>query len=100
VPTATAYRWASDPEIRRAVEAGRRRALDRAVARMTKRAGWAAGRIIALAADAESETVRLRALRAIMADMMAVSKYSGLEDRMTQIEERLIERAGNADCTG
>jgi len=33
-------------------------------------------------------------------DMMAVSKYSGLEGRMANIEERLRERAGNADRQG
>ena len=99
VPNSTAYRWASEPEIRRAVEASRRRALDRAVTLMTKRAGWAAGRIIVLAARAESESVRLRAARAIFGDMMSVSRYSDLEDRMTKIEERGREDAGNADRT-
>ena len=48
-----------------------------------------------LARTAESETVRLRSLRAILVDMMAVSRYAGLEFRMTGIETELeLRREG------
>ena len=50
---------------------------------------WAADGIAKLAENAASESVRLAALRAILSDMMAVSEFAGLEDRMTQIEEQL-----------
>jgi hypothetical protein len=47
-----------------------------------------------------SETVRLSASRALLGDMMKVATYAGMEDRMTEIEEQLIERAGDANQTG
>jgi hypothetical protein len=55
------------------------------------------GEIAALAVGAESESVRLKALESIFSDMMAALKYSDLESRMANLEERLRERrAGNA----
>ena len=42
---------------------------------------------------AESESVQLRACRAILADNMAVSKFSDLQYRMAEIEEQLDKRA-------
>jgi len=89
VPRSTVYRWASEPEVRKEIEAYRRGAIDRAVGVMTKRSTWAVGNVVSLASDAESESVRLRANRAILADLMAVSKYSDLEQRITEIEEQL-----------
>ena len=59
---------------------------------MTKHTTRAAHGIVTIATEAESDSVRLRAWRAIFSDMMAVSKYSGLEVRMTEIEEKLLQR--------
>jgi hypothetical protein len=100
VPRMTAYRWAKEPEVRAEVESIRRRYLDRAVGRMAKRATWAADKIARLADNAQSETVQLKALRAVLSDMMAVSKFSGLEARMTGIEEKLRARAAEATSAG
>ena len=97
VPKRTAYRWAREPKVRAAVESYRRRAVNRAIGRMAKHATWAAEGIVKLARGAESESVRLSALRAIMADMMAVSHFAGLESRMAQIEEQLCERTDRTD---
>jgi hypothetical protein len=96
VPKRTAYRWASEPAVRATVESCRRRALDRAVGRMARRATWAVDQIVDLGANARSETVKLKALRAVMSDMMKVSEFSVLELRMTDIEEKLRGRIGNA----
>jgi hypothetical protein len=52
----------------------------------------AADGIVRLAREAESESVQLRAWRAILADQIAVAKFSDLEYRMTEIEEQLRER--------
>src|ERR1017187_2398007 len=82
--------------VRKAVESYRRRTVDQAIGRMTKHTTRVADVIVRIANDAESDSVRLRAARAIFSDMMAVSKYSGLEGRMTEIEEKLLERAGGA----
>jgi hypothetical protein len=94
VPRNTAYRWSREPAVRKEVDAFRRSAIDLAVGRMSKRTSWAADGIVALADGAESESVRLRAYRAIFSDMISVSNFSGLEDRITEIEERLDERDG------
>ncbi len=48
--------------------------------------------MVTLAKEAESESVQLRAWRAVLADQMAVSKFSDLEYRMAEIEEELRER--------
>jgi hypothetical protein len=100
VPKQTACRWANDPEIRKEVEACRRRTLDRVVGMMVKLAPSTVIKIAALGAEAESESVRLRALRTIFVDMMAVSKYSGWERRMAEIEEKLDARDRIADNAG
>ena len=92
MPKRTAYRWAREPKVRAAVERSRRRAVDRAIGRMSHRVTWAAEGIAKLAESAASESVRLAANRAIFSDMMAVSEFADLEDRMTQIEGQLNER--------
>ena len=86
VPKKTARRWAHESEVRAEVEAFRRRAIDRAVGVLACRTGWAASRMCKIAGGAESESVRLRALRAILGGMMTVSRYSGLEERMAGLE--------------
>ena len=62
---------------------------------MMGRASWAAGGISKLAKGADSESVRLRALRALLGDMITVSKYTGLEERMASVEERLRQQSGS-----
>ena len=100
VPRRTAFRWARDTKVRLAVEAGRRYALDRAIGRMARLATKAADGIARLGEGAESESVQLRAWRAILADQMAVSKFSNLEQRMVEIEEQLRDRPGHTDHAG
>ncbi len=74
--------------------------MDQAIGRMTKHSSWAADAIAAIAKDAELDSVRLGALRALFSDTIAVSKYTGLEARMTEIEEQLLQRADDASSTG
>ena len=100
VPLSTAFRWSQDPKVRSAVQAWRRRALDRTIGRMASLAMKATEGISRLAKGAESESVQLRAWRAILADQMAVAKFSDLEYRMTKIEEQLGKRNGNAGQAG
>jgi hypothetical protein len=100
VPRRTAFRWASEAKVRASVESCRRRALDRAIGRMAKHVNWAASGIVKLARDADSESVRLAALRAIFSNMMAISEFAGLEGRMAQIEEKLRDETGNTARTG
>ena len=49
-----------------------------------------------LAQEADSESVQLRAWRAILAELMSVAKFSDLEYRMTEIEEQLEKRGQGA----
>jgi hypothetical protein len=84
----TAQRWASEPLVRSEVESVRRGALDRAVGRMSQRVAWATEQIATLAETAKSESVRLAALRSILVDMMAVSDFAGLEQRLAKLEEQ------------
>jgi hypothetical protein len=72
VPEWTAYRCAREPEFPAAVESPRRRAVDRAIGRMARRVTRATDRIAKLAKGAESKSVKLTALPAILSDMMAV----------------------------
>jgi hypothetical protein len=90
----TARRWAREPEVRAEIEAFRRRAIDRAVGVFAKRAGWAANGICKLAGGAESESVRLRAFRAVLDELMAVSRFSGLDERMAELEEYVRKQQG------
>src|SRR5437879_3880151 len=82
VPKRTAYRWANDPLVRRTVESRRRRVLDRAIGRMAARTKRACNENVNLAKAAESESAKLRALRSLFSDVVAVSKFPDLEYRM------------------
>jgi hypothetical protein len=93
VPELVVGEWSSDEEVRKKVETYRREVLDRAVGGMNKLAPWVVEQLANLARDAESETVRLRSLRSILVEMMAVSRYAGLEFRMTEIEAWLEQNA-------
>jgi hypothetical protein len=96
VPRETARRWAHEPDVRLTVESLRRRAIDRAVGVLAGRSSWAAGGICKLAKSAESESVQLRALKSVLSDMIAVSKYSGLEERMTGLEAHVRAQTGKS----
>ena len=100
VPERTAQRWAQDRNVRREVDACRRRALNQAIGRMTGMAMNAVDGIVTLAKQADSESVQLRAWRGVLADLMSVSKFSDLEYRMAEIEEQLRDRAAHTDHEG
>jgi hypothetical protein len=93
----TAFYWAKDPKVRREVDAYRRRALNQAIGQLTGMTTKAVDGITSLAQEADSESVEPREWRVILADMMSVSKFSVLEDRMTEIEEQLSARTGRTN---
>ena len=94
VPKATAQRWSQEPEVRAEIDAFRRRAITRALGVFTLNARWAAKEICGLAKSAESESVKLRALRAVLGDMIEVSEHSGLDERMADLEAYIKEQHG------
>jgi transposase len=73
VPRSTAYRWAGQPEVRAAAESSRRRACNRVLGRLARRAYCESYQVVKLAESAESEPVRLRALRSIVSRAIAMS---------------------------
>jgi hypothetical protein len=69
--------------------------MDKAVARMSRGSAWAANLIFRLAQHAESESVQLRASRALLAVGKSLTRYARLERRMANIEEALGVRVGS-----
>jgi hypothetical protein len=101
VPDRTAYRWAGCRAVRDEVEAIRRDALDLAIGRLSEKATSAAEQIARLAEAAVSEAVRLQASRAVLAELMTVSSYAGLEHRLAEIERRLKgSQVSQVECGG
>jgi hypothetical protein len=100
VPERTAYRWASDPEVRRAADDYRRRAIDMAVGQMSMRSPWAVEGIASLADTARSEAVRLSAYRAILSEMMKVAHHYSVEERIADIDERLRQAEAGRSASG
>ena len=97
VPRSTAYYWAKDPDVRRLVEECRRRSLDRVLGCMARESMRAFKRISRLGETAESESVQLRASQAVLHDQIAVSKFSNMEYRVGQLEEKQHARTGLAN---
>ncbi len=75
VPERTAYRGGAEPEVRAEVESIRRRAFDEAIGRMASRTTWAVDGIVNLGDTASSDSIKLSALRAVLSDFIAVSKF-------------------------
>ncbi len=100
VPLETARTWASEPEVRALVESCRRRALDRAIGRMARRAIWAADEIAKLGKKTSSPSVKLAALRAILSDLIKVTEFAALEVRVANLEARLHAPTDSTFPTG
>ena len=98
VPLPTAYRWSREPQVRGEVQEWRRFVLNLTIGRLAGLSLKATDGIAKLGRGAES--VHLRAWRAILADQMAVSKFSDLEYRMAEIEEQLSDQTGHKDHAG
>jgi hypothetical protein len=96
----TAYRWAKEAKFKTAVNSHRRRAIDQSVGRLTDKLADAADAIVELGKTAESESVRLSANKAVFSTMITASRFAGLEQRMTEIEEILNARTGNTGVAG
>jgi Homeodomain-like domain len=92
----TAYRWAKDPKVKADVNAHRRAAVDQSLAVMSGQLTWAAEAIGDLGKNAASDSVKLGALKAVFANLIAVSKFAGFETRLAALEERFHGRTGSA----
>ncbi len=99
IPDRTAYAWSRSPEVRDRTECIRRAVLAEAVRKLGEHAAAAAAQIVKLAENAQSETVRLQAARAVLAEFMAVSNYTGLAGRVADLERRVRERSGSSSSS-
>jgi hypothetical protein len=97
VPERTAYHWYADPEFQEKVAEHRNRIVDRAIGKLTAHVTKAVGQIAALAKGADSESVRLQASRAILAELISVSNWSDLDRRLKALEERNQEEVASAN---
>ena len=89
----SAYTWAKSPECQKIVANIRRKAIDRVVGVLTRRALGAVNRVVDLGKDAISETVRLQANRAILSELISVTEFADLERRLADLERRAHEQA-------
>ncbi|MFI5455396.1 MAG: hypothetical protein ACHRXM_08080 [Isosphaerales bacterium] len=92
VPRRACYHWRKTKEYKSTVEEVRRRTVDRALGHFARSLTKAADRIALLATEADSESVRLQAARAVLKEFMAVRERVDLEEQMVDIERRLDER--------
>jgi hypothetical protein len=97
VSRATAFRWAKEPDVRKAVLDCRRRSVDRMLGQMTVFSGEAVATIHRISKEGDGDAVRLKAARGMIADMISVSKFSDLEYRVTEVEQMLDSPAGAAN---
>jgi len=97
VPKSTAYRWANEPSCRRQVEDWRRRSIDQILGWMAGHSLRAVKTLTKLGETAESESVQLRAVRAVLSDQIAIARHANLEFRIAELEEELRVRKGNAN---
>ena len=100
VARTTAFRWAKEPDVKKAVLSYRRCVLDRAVGKMTKHSTGAVDTIHRISKEGDSDSVRLNAARAILSQMISVSKYTGLEERLTEVEESLDRNKAAGSSNG
>jgi hypothetical protein len=86
------YRWAKEREVKDDIIAHRRYLVEQSVGLLAEKIAWAASGIINLGEHAQSESVKLSALKAVMTTMITGSQYAGMDQRMTELEERFNAR--------
>jgi hypothetical protein len=96
LPERIAYSWSRSSDVRERTESLRRAVLAEAVKQLGAHAVAAAGQIVKLAEDARSETVRLQAARAVLAEFLSASNDTSMAGRLADIERRLRERSASS----
>jgi hypothetical protein len=92
----TAYRWAKQAKFKSAVNSQRRKSIDQSLGRLTDNLASATDAIVNLSETAQSESVRLAAIKAMFANVVAISKFTSLVDRVTALEEQARAPTGSA----
>jgi hypothetical protein len=93
----TAYRWAKTLKLRSEVPEIRRRHVDRVIDRTSQSFTRAADQLLELGANAKSESVRLAALRTVVSNVTAFCRLTLLEQRLTELEQQLLDRTDHPD---
>lgn len=94
VPVRTAHSWARSRAVIDEVDRIRAQVVDRTIGRLTRHATKAADQIATLAAEAQSEAVKLNACRAVLAELLAISNYAALDRRLAEVEGKLRSPGG------
>jgi hypothetical protein len=97
VNRSTVLKWQADPAFPRDVERLRRRMLDQAVGKFAGSVSEIADGMIKLALDAASEGVKLAAQRSVVENLVAMSEFGEVKDRLSKLEARL-EEGGQHGC--
>ena len=97
VARSTAYRWAADPDVKAEIREWRRRAIHETIGLFTSNAAWAVAGIKLLAEKASSEKVQLAAYRSIVLDVIKVTGFSDVYDRMKELEDELRKQQAATD---
>jgi hypothetical protein len=96
VPPRTAYSWAQSLEFKAAVDRYRRRAVDRAIGRLSRAATRAVDEIVKLTTGAKSEGVKLAAARAVLAELMAVTSHAENQKQLDELRSRITSLEASA----
>jgi hypothetical protein len=94
VPVRTAYSWAATDEFKARVKELRREMTDRTIGRLTSIAAGVVVKIAKLADQAESEAVRLAALRALLSELVNIGSYHELAAEVEAIKEQFRQLEG------
>lgn len=88
----TVQQWAKRPAFVAQVEEIRSRMLDQAIGILANGATNAAVQLRLLIEDSQSETIRLSAARALLADLLSVQSHAELRRELREIKARLDQQ--------
>jgi hypothetical protein len=97
IPDRTARSWAASKTVRDAVEAANRESGRQIVTVLSRTGAAAAIELSKLALKSQDEKIRLGACRTVLQQLVEISKFTELEQQMTDLTNRLavIEGTGN-----
>ena len=95
VAVRTAYAWTATAGFQAMVADHRRKLVDRAIGKLAAHVTLGVTTIARLAKNAESESVKLAAARAILAELVAITGFAELEGRIAALEKRVQAPPGD-----
>jgi hypothetical protein len=88
IPDRTAREWAKKREFKELVAEHRRRLADRVIGQLSRIATKAVRAIERLMDNSPNDTVRLNAARSILTELVNITGFSELEQRITELERQ------------